>query len=593
MSFGDWLDERTGHRTIIRHALDEPVTGGARWSYVWGSALTLSLIVQAVTGWLLMSAYAPSATTAWASVHHITFTMSGGWLIRGLHHFGAQAMVILLALHLGQTALYGAYKKPREVNWFFGLGLLFLTLGFALTGYLLPWDQKGYWATRVATNIAGTVPVVGGFTQSLLVGGSEYGHLTLTRFYTLHVAVLPALTVLLLVGHIALFRKHGVTPPVGADTSKVDRFFPKQLAMDVTVGVAVLAILFALTFREHGAPLDAPADPSSDYPARPEWYFLSLFELLKYFHGPLEPVGAVGLPLIIVGYLVALPFLDKKPSRALRPRLVFVMPLVLVLLATAGLTLKSMRDDGADASFQAARRTATQRADRAILLAKEGVPPDGPLAMLQRDPELRGEALFVEHCAACHQLGELGPPRKEAAPGPLPAADPRAPDLTGFGGKAWILALLDDPDSDKLFGRSAFKGMMPSVVRPPADPEAAKAFTPMSPADQELVATFLIAQAKGERAEGSAGEKIVKQRCTSCHRLDGKTDDEDSLAPELRTWASIAWIEAQIDNPANGKTYPAGAAAPELKGHMPGFADKIAAPDRKLLATWLHGRATR
>ena len=270
MSFGDWLDERTGHRALLREALDEPIPGGARLAYVWGSALTLTLVVQAVTGWLLMSAYAPSATTAWSSVAYITYTLRAGWLIRGLHHFGAQAMILLLALHLGQTALYGAYRKPRELNWLFGLALLGLMLGFALTGYLLPWDQKGYWATRVATNIAGTIPIVGAWLQGLLVGGTEYGHLTLTRFYTLHVAVLPALTALLLAGHVALFRKHGVTPPASADTRKVDRFFPKQVGLDLVVGFVVLIALFALAAREHGAPLDAPADPASDYPARPE-----------------------------------------------------------------------------------------------------------------------------------------------------------------------------------------------------------------------------------------------------------------------------------------------------------------------------------
>src|SRR5262245_30272245 len=115
----------------MRDALDEPVPGGARWADVWGSALTLTLLVQGVTGVLLMSAYAPSATTAWSSVHYVSFKMNTGWLIRGVHHFGAQAMVILLAVHLGQTALYGAYKKPREINWLLGLGLLFVTLAFA------------------------------------------------------------------------------------------------------------------------------------------------------------------------------------------------------------------------------------------------------------------------------------------------------------------------------------------------------------------------------------------------------------------------------------------------------------------------------
>jgi ubiquinol-cytochrome c reductase cytochrome b subunit len=580
VSFGDWLDERTGHRALLRDALDEPVRGGARLAYVWGSALTLLLVVQGVTGWLLMSAYAPSATTAWSSVAHITFTLRAGWIIRGLHHFGAQAMVVVVAIHLGQTALFGAYRKPRELNWLLGLGLLGLTLGFALTGYLLPWDQKGYWATRVATNIAGTVPLIGPWTQELLVGGPEYGHMTLTRFHTLHVAVLPALTVLLLVGHIALFRKHGVTPPASADQRRIDRFYPKQLGLDLVVGFVILLALFALTAREHGAPLDAPADPASDYPARPEWYFLALFELLKYFHGALEPVGAVGVPLLVGGFLVALPFLDRKPSNAILARLPLLAPLLLILLAAGGLTAMSLAADAKDESFQQGRKLAAERATRAIALFREGVPPEGPLAMLRNDPETRGADLFQAHCASCHRLGELGPPKEKQT----------APDLTGFGTKAWALAVLDDPDAVHLFGKTPFKGMMPSLTRPPADPEAAKLFTPMSGPDQQAVADFLVAQARGQDARDTPGEKLVRQRCTGCHRLDGKTDDEESLAPELRGWASVGWIEAQIANPGSGKTYPAGAVSKDLEGHMPAFEEKLSEKDRKILAMWTQRR---
>ena len=140
MSVRDFLDERTGYRKLLHEALDEEVVGGARFAYVWGSALSLSFVLQAVTGVALMTAYQPSATTAWSSVAYIQQQMSLGWLIRGLHHFGAQAMVLLLFAHLGQTAVYGAYKKPREMNWLLGLLLMGVTLGFALTGYLLPWD---------------------------------------------------------------------------------------------------------------------------------------------------------------------------------------------------------------------------------------------------------------------------------------------------------------------------------------------------------------------------------------------------------------------------------------------------------------------
>ncbi|MEO7330896.1 MAG: cytochrome b N-terminal domain-containing protein [Minicystis sp.] len=577
---GDWLDERTGHRALLRHVLDEPLPGGARWSYVWGSALTISLLTQAVTGWLLMSAYTPSATTAWSSVAYIHHTLSAGWILRGLHHFGAQAMIVLLAAHLMQTALYGAYRKPRELNWYFGLGLLLVTLAFSLTGYLLPWDQKGYWATRVATNIVGTIPLLGAPLQRVLVGGPEYGHLTLTHFYTLHVGLLPAAVVLLLVAHIALFRRHGLTPPVSADLRKVDRFYPKQVWRDLVVSLFILLLLFAVTAVEHGAPLDAPADPASDYPARPEWYFLPLFELLKYFKGALEPIGAVGIPLLVLGYLFALPFLDKGPDRSLKARFKLLLPLALFGLIAGALTVQSRRVDSADASFQRARTLASERAARSIALFRRGVPPEGPLAMLHDDPETRGQELFVQHCATCHRLGALGPSAEKAT----------APALDGYGTKAWVLSLLDDPDADRYFGKTPFKGLMPSLVRPPADPEASKLFKPMSPADQAAVAAFLEAQAQGESGKGSPGETLVRQRCTGCHRLDGKTDDEDSPAPELRGWASEPWIAAQIENPGGGKAYPPSAMSPDLQGHMPAFGEKLSPKERKMLGDWLRGR---
>jgi ubiquinol-cytochrome c reductase cytochrome b subunit len=579
---GDWLDERTGHRKLMAEALDEPVPGGARYAYVWGSALTMSLVVQALTGWLLMTAYAPSATTAWSSVMYISYQMSAGWLIRGLHHFGAQAMVILLGLHLVQTAVFGAYKKPREMNWLLGLGLMGLTLGFALTGYLLPWDQKGYWATKVATNIAGTFPVVGEWTQRMLVGGSDYGHLTLTRFYTLHVGILPLLTLVLLGAHIALFRKHGVTPPPSADTSKVDSFYPKQVGKDLLVAGVVLALLFWLSYRGHGAHLDAPADPASNYPARPEWYFLALFEALKHVPGNMEWVIAAGIPLLLGGYLVALPFLDNKPGASLRARLPWLAPLALIGVAAAGLTYLSLSTDANDPAFQEARDVASKKAEYAISLAKQGVPPAGPLAMLANDPNTRGPELFAKHCAACHRLGAQGPEQGKDT----------APDLTGFGTAAWVVAVLDHPDAPTMFGNTPFKGMMPSFTKAPEDPEAAKYFTAMSKADQTEVANFLVAQAQGKDGKGMKGEKLVKDRCTSCHRLDGETDDEDSVAPELRGWASKKWIELQIRNPGNGRSYPAGAMDEALKGHMPAFEEQMSSSDITLLTGWLHQAAS-
>ena len=192
----DWLDNRTGICDFIREALYERVPGGPRWRYVWGSTLVFTFAVQMITGMFLWMAYSPSTRTAWESVYYIQNEMTGGWLLRGIHHFAAQAMVVLLVIHLLQVVIDGAYRAPREINFWLGLVLLQLVLGLALTGYLLPWDQKGYWATRVATAIMGITPVIGNDLQILVVGGSDYDHHTLTRFFAMHAGVLPGLLIL-------------------------------------------------------------------------------------------------------------------------------------------------------------------------------------------------------------------------------------------------------------------------------------------------------------------------------------------------------------------------------------------------------------
>ena len=206
----DWFDHRTGYRDLMKEALDEPIPGGSRWRYVWGSTLVFTFFVQVVTGFVLWACYSPSTRTAWESVYYIQNEMTLGWLVRGIHHFAAQAMVILLVFHLVQVVIDGAYRAPREVNFWLGLILMQIVLGLGLTGYLLPWDQKGYYATQVATEIMGSTPVVGPSIQQVMQGGSEYGHHTLTRFFALHAGLLPALLVGFLFLHIYVFRRHAI-----------------------------------------------------------------------------------------------------------------------------------------------------------------------------------------------------------------------------------------------------------------------------------------------------------------------------------------------------------------------------------------------
>ena len=153
-----WLDHRTGFKKLMDVLLLEEIPGGAKWRYVWGSCLAFVFSVQVITGILLMTGYSAGDASAWGSVYFIQYEMEFGWLIRGLHHFGSQAMVVLLGLHMLQVVIAGAQLPPREINWWLGLALMGGVLGLSLTGYLLPWDQKGYWATQVATSIAGNIP---------------------------------------------------------------------------------------------------------------------------------------------------------------------------------------------------------------------------------------------------------------------------------------------------------------------------------------------------------------------------------------------------------------------------------------------------
>ncbi len=222
MKLLDWLDDRTGYRDLVHEALYERIPGGARWRYVWGSTLVFTFAVQVITGIFLWMAYSPSAQTAWESVYYIQYQMLGGAVLRGIHHFTAQAMIVLLVLHLMQVVIDGAYRAPREINFWLGLILMQIVLGLSLTGYLLPWDQKGFWATRVATNLMGLVPVVGEKLQQLVVGGPTYGHHTLTRFFALHAGVLPGLLVGFLVLHVWLFRRHGIkhAEPISSRTAR-------------------------------------------------------------------------------------------------------------------------------------------------------------------------------------------------------------------------------------------------------------------------------------------------------------------------------------------------------------------------------------
>ncbi|MEJ2747269.1 MAG: cytochrome b N-terminal domain-containing protein [Anaerolineae bacterium] len=211
---GNWFDERLGWRGVWE-AIFLRKMPKVNWLYTLGSATLFVAVNQIVTGILLTIYYVPTPDHAYDSVYYITTQVPAGWLIRGMHHYGASAMVVLCVLHMLRVIFLGAYKFPREVTWFSGVILLLTTVGFGFTGYLLPWDQKAYWATTVGTRIAGTAPIVGDWVLRIMRGGDELSAVTLARFFGVHVWVLPATLLLLISIHLYLVIRNGISSPPG------------------------------------------------------------------------------------------------------------------------------------------------------------------------------------------------------------------------------------------------------------------------------------------------------------------------------------------------------------------------------------------
>jgi quinol-cytochrome oxidoreductase complex cytochrome b subunit len=211
-SIGSWLDERVGWRKVWEAIFLRKVPK-VNWLYTLGSASLFLAVNQIVTGILLTVYYVPTPDHAYDSVQFITTQVPAGWLIRGLHHWGASAMVVVTVLHMLRIVLHGAYKYPREVTWFSGVALLLIVVGFGFTGYLLPWDQKAFWATTVGTRIAGIAPVIGDSILRALRGGETLSAVTLARFYGGHVWMLPAALLLLLLIHLYLVIRIGISAP--------------------------------------------------------------------------------------------------------------------------------------------------------------------------------------------------------------------------------------------------------------------------------------------------------------------------------------------------------------------------------------------
>lgn len=324
----NWLDERVD-LSDVRHFMAEktvPVHSHKLWYYLGGMSLFL-LGIQLATGILLLLYYRPSAEEAYESVQFIVARVEFGWLIRNVHSWSANLLVALVFAHLFSVLFMRAYRKPREITWMSGVLLLFLMLAFGFSGYLLPWNELAFFATKVGTGMTGAVPGIGDFLLRLLRGGDEVTGATLSRFYGLHVAILPAITTLLLAVHLLLVQRLGMSVPPnverkvreGAPLEQMP-FFPNYVLRDVLLWYVALAILAALALFSPWE-LGQKADAFAPVPAgiRPEWYFLAMFQTLKLL--PAHIMGIEGEQLGIVAFGLAaavlffLPFLDRRTAR--------------------------------------------------------------------------------------------------------------------------------------------------------------------------------------------------------------------------------------------------------------------------------------
>ena len=352
-----FLKERLPLTEFSAH-LRKPLPKHINLLFSLGSLAMFLLLLQAATGAFLAFYYSPSPEHAHNAVTYISEEVPFGAFVRGLHHWGASAMVIIVVLHLLRVVLYSSYKAPRELTWIFGVLLLLIVLGFGFTGYLLPWDEKAYWATVVGVEIASTAPGLGDFVAKVMRGGSEIGAVTLSRFYALHTIWLPWLAFGLVGVHLFFVRYYGSsgTPKNTPEEMKTGKpFYPHQVFEDV-VGMLILFVILAAVALFVPVPLEDVADPTNaDYDPRPEWYFLFLFQLLKYFQGPFEVIGTFVIPTVGMLLLLFLPFIDRSERAVLwkRPIALTVTSLCvvgIVVLTILGGTSKKL--ETADAAVQ-------------------------------------------------------------------------------------------------------------------------------------------------------------------------------------------------------------------------------------------------
>ncbi len=593
----DWIDRRTGLCSAWRDWLRRPPHGRPAWRRVLPGTIAFVFFTQAVTGLALWMFYSPGAQSAWESVYYVQYHVQGGWLLRAVHHYSAQVMLALVGVWLVEMIFRGAYRAPREAIFWTVVLMGLVTLALNLTGDLLPWDQNGYWSTRVRTGFLLLLPGVGRRLFELAAGGPDFGHLTLTRFVALHVGVFSGAFGLLLWAHARLTRRLALErnpeePPATANTanSSNSAYWPRQALRDAVACVAVLAVVLALSLQhglspEHrGVALGEPADPAQAYEAaRPEWSFRGLYQLRELFPSGLEIVPIFVIPGLVVLVLLAMPWIG-------RGRIGHGFNVALVVVLAGGLAVLSWRSLAADAEnkdYQAAVAAANWRAGeiKELIAPEPGgpprIPPGGALALQRR----------VAGCSLCHELTA----GRGAAPRPEGLAT-TAPHLCHFASREWLADFLDPKQisGPRFFGNTKFKhAAMPTFVK-----KTLASLDDEGKEDLKNLIAALSAEAKlpSQRdIDARDAEKIKRGRaafdtfgCTRCHKFRGQGH---AVGPELTGYGSRAWLVGMIRNPAERRFYgskndrmPAYAATDEQADNL------LSDEDIGQLADWLRGQ---
>jgi ubiquinol-cytochrome c reductase cytochrome b subunit len=529
----DWMEHRTGIETAIKSFLYEEIPASSGWHQILGSMAVFAFLVQIFTGILLAFNYAPTPGEAYLSLSFIISEVTGGRLIHGLHHWGASMMIVIVVLHMVQVFIYGAYKPPREATWMAGVILLLLTMAFGLTGYLLPWDNRAYWGTVVTTQIAAQAPVIGPYLQRLLGSDSGVGVMTFARFYAAHVLLLPQIMLLSIVLHVYLVRKHGVAP-AAEEIAPPKRFYPEQAMKDTVAIFCGFMVLFVLAIVAK-VPLERLADPTdTSYIPRPEWYFLFLFQALKFFKGPLEVIGTMLLPGLAVLMLFLIPLLDRRPVVRLSKRIFAGGTLLLSIAAWGGLTVaaisstpntsayarKSVRPSTTSSAAVSANINNRTAESQPAATASQGWHRFSPA-------EIAGLGYFrAQNCVACHASGgkkSIGPDLTMTTPAHRIAS--------------WLIPHFRNPAQ-----------MVPGSAMPPirltnAQLSALSAYViGLTPKTEAIF--------DGTPAFAVAGATVYQNNnCGACHRLNGMGGN---LGPELNGVGSRHdrdWMEKHFTDP--------------------------------------------